>query len=43
MRTRLADLGCDIFTGSPADFARFIETETRKWAEVIKYTGVTAD
>jgi tripartite-type tricarboxylate transporter receptor subunit TctC len=43
MRTRLTDLGCDIFTGSPADFAKFIESETRKWAEVIKYTGVTAD
>jgi tripartite-type tricarboxylate transporter receptor subunit TctC len=43
MRTRLADLGCDIFAGPPADFAKFIENETRKWAEVIKFTGVTVD
>jgi tripartite-type tricarboxylate transporter receptor subunit TctC len=43
MKTRLADLGCDIFAGSPADFAKFVENETRKWAEVIKFTGVTAD
>jgi tripartite-type tricarboxylate transporter receptor subunit TctC len=43
MSTRLADLGCDIFAGSPADFAKFIEDETQKWAEVIKFTGVTAD
>jgi tripartite-type tricarboxylate transporter receptor subunit TctC len=43
MKKRLADLGCDIFAGSPADFAKFIEIETRKWAEVIKFTGVTAD
>ena len=43
MKKRLADLGCDIFAGSPADFAKFIEYETRKWAEVIKFTGVTAD
>jgi tripartite-type tricarboxylate transporter receptor subunit TctC len=43
MKTRLADLGCDIFAGSPADFARFIADETRKWAEVIKFTGVTAE
>jgi tripartite-type tricarboxylate transporter receptor subunit TctC len=43
MKKRLADLGCDIFAGSPADFAKFIENETRKWAEVIKFTGVTAD
>src|SRR5262249_56398879 len=43
MKARLADLGCDMFAGSPADFAKFIEDETRKWAEVIKFTGVTAD
>jgi tripartite-type tricarboxylate transporter receptor subunit TctC len=43
MKARLADLGCDMLAGSPADFANFIENETRKWAEVIKFTGVTAD
>jgi tripartite-type tricarboxylate transporter receptor subunit TctC len=43
MKARLADLGCDMFAGSPADFAKFIEDETRKWAEVIKFTGVTAE
>jgi hypothetical protein len=32
-----------MFAGSPGDFAKFIEYETRKWAEVIKFTGVTAD
>jgi tripartite-type tricarboxylate transporter receptor subunit TctC len=43
MRKRLDDLGCDIFPGSPADFAKFIEDETEKWAEVIKFTGVTVN
>src|SRR5262245_6929486 len=43
MKARLADLGCDMLAGSPADFAKFIEKETRKWAEVINFTGVTAD
>ena len=43
MKARLADLGCDMLAGSPADFAKFIEDETRKWAEVIKFTGVTAE
>ena len=43
MKARLADLGCDMFAGSPTDFAKFIEDETRKWAEVIKFTGVTAE
>src|SRR4029453_8964555 len=43
MRTHLTDLGFDIFAGSPANFAKFIKNEARKWAEVIKFTGVTAD
>jgi len=43
VKARLADLGCDMFAGSPADFAKFIENETQKWAEVVKFTGVTAD
>jgi tripartite-type tricarboxylate transporter receptor subunit TctC len=43
MKARLADLGCDMFAGSPSDFAKFIENETQKWAEVIKFTGVTAE
>jgi tripartite-type tricarboxylate transporter receptor subunit TctC len=43
MRKRLDDLGCDIFPGSPADFATFIKDETEKWAKVIKFTGMTAN
>lgn len=43
MRKRLGELGCDIFPGSPADFAKFIEHETEKWAEVVKFTGVTVN
>lgn len=43
MRQRFTALGCDVFTGSPADFEKFIASETAKWAKVIKFAGVKAD
>jgi len=43
MRKRFTDLGCDVFTGSPADFEKFIENETAKWAKVIKFAGIKTD
>jgi tripartite-type tricarboxylate transporter receptor subunit TctC len=43
MRKRFTDLGCGVFTGSPADFAKFIDSETGKWAKVIKFAGIKAD
>jgi tripartite-type tricarboxylate transporter receptor subunit TctC len=39
-RGRLADLGCVIFSGSPADFAKFIADETEKWAKVVRFAGI---
>jgi tripartite-type tricarboxylate transporter receptor subunit TctC len=43
MRRRFTELGCDVFTGSPMDFEKFVESETDKWAKVIKFAGVKAD
>jgi tripartite-type tricarboxylate transporter receptor subunit TctC len=43
MRKRFTDLGCDVFTGTPADFENFIRAETKKWAKVIKFAGIKAD
>jgi tripartite-type tricarboxylate transporter receptor subunit TctC len=43
LRARLADQGTIVFTGSPADFGKFIVDETQKWAEVIKFAGIKAD
>jgi tripartite-type tricarboxylate transporter receptor subunit TctC len=43
MRKRLAALGCGVFTGSPADFGKFIANETKKWARVIKFAGIKAN
>jgi tripartite-type tricarboxylate transporter receptor subunit TctC len=43
MRQRFTELGCGVFTGSPADFQKFIVNETEKWEKVIKFAGVKAD
>jgi tripartite-type tricarboxylate transporter receptor subunit TctC len=43
MRKRFTDLGCEVFTGSPGDFGKFIASETDKWAKVIQFAGIKAD
>lgn len=43
IKTRLSDLGCQILGGSPLEFKQFVEGETQKWAEVIKFSGVKVD
>jgi tripartite-type tricarboxylate transporter receptor subunit TctC len=40
MKARLADLGLLALAGSPAEFRRFIVTETEKWGKVIKFAGI---
>ena len=42
-KQRLADLGCLIFGGSPADFGRFIAGEIEKWTKVIRTAGIKAE
>jgi tripartite-type tricarboxylate transporter receptor subunit TctC len=42
-KARLADLGGTPLVGSPADFGKFIEDETDKWAKVIKSAGIKPD
>jgi tripartite-type tricarboxylate transporter receptor subunit TctC len=37
---RLAEGGGTVFAGSPADFGKFIDDETEKWAKVIKFAGI---
>jgi tripartite-type tricarboxylate transporter receptor subunit TctC len=43
MRKRFTELGCGVFSGSPADFQKFIANETEKWEKVIKFAGVKAE
>src|SRR5215470_2430631 len=42
-KSRLNDLGAEIFTGSPADFGRFIVDYTEKWVKIIRAAGVKAE
>src|SRR5205085_475405 len=39
-RERLADLGCLVLPGPPAEFAKFIAGETDKWAKVVRAAGL---
>jgi tripartite-type tricarboxylate transporter receptor subunit TctC len=43
MRQRLTDLGCGVFSGSPADFGKFIADQTAKWAKVTKFANIKAE
>ena len=37
---RLAGLGSEPFTGSPADFGKFLAAETEKWAKVVRFANL---
>ena len=41
--TRLANAGSEPFSGSPADFGRFLAAETEKWGKVVKFAGLKVD
>jgi tripartite-type tricarboxylate transporter receptor subunit TctC len=43
LKARLADLGGQLFVGSPAEFGKFIAGETEKWGEVVKAAHVKAE
>lgn len=42
-RDRIAALGADIVTGTPAQFAGYIKQENAKWGQLIKETGARVD
>ena len=43
IKAQLADLGGMAFSGSAADFGKFIADETEKWAKVIRAAGIKAE
>jgi tripartite-type tricarboxylate transporter receptor subunit TctC len=43
MTRRLADLGCNVFAGSPANFGKFIAHEAEKWAKVIRLANIKSE
>jgi len=40
IKTRLAELGCLVYPGSPGDFSGFVAGEIDKWAKVIRTAGI---
>jgi tripartite-type tricarboxylate transporter receptor subunit TctC len=40
---RLANVGSEPFSGSPADFGRFLEAETDTWSKVVRFAGLKVD
>ncbi len=43
VKQRLSDIGVVVHGGSPADFGKFIASETAKWSKVIKEAGIKPD
>jgi tripartite-type tricarboxylate transporter receptor subunit TctC len=43
LKAHLADLGGQLFVGSPAEFGKFIAGETEKWGKVVKAANVKAE
>jgi tripartite-type tricarboxylate transporter receptor subunit TctC len=39
-KSRFTDLGAETFSGSPADFGKFIVDFTQKWAPIIRAAGI---
>jgi tripartite-type tricarboxylate transporter receptor subunit TctC len=42
-KTRLTELGSTVLPGSPADFGKFLASETDKWAKVVKFANIKAE
>lgn len=43
MRERLAQVGIEPESSTPAEFAALIEAETAKWQRIVKQAGIQAD
>lgn len=43
VKAALAKLGYEPLVGSPQDFAAFIASEGKKWADVVKRSGLKVD
>jgi len=43
LKARLADLGAEPMSMTPAEFAKFVADETEKWGKVVKFSGAKAE
>ncbi len=41
-KARLAELGCLVSPGAPADYAKFVAGDTEKWGKVVRAAGIKA-
>jgi tripartite-type tricarboxylate transporter receptor subunit TctC len=43
IKARLADLGGEVFTGTPEDYGRYLAGEIARWGNVIAFSGAKAE
>jgi tripartite-type tricarboxylate transporter receptor subunit TctC len=43
LQGRFAELGAEVFPGSPSDFSKLIASEIEKWSKVIRTAKITTD
>jgi len=43
LKGQLFDLGATVLPGSPVDFAKFLVEETKKWGDVVKFSGAKVE
>jgi tripartite-type tricarboxylate transporter receptor subunit TctC len=43
LKGRLAELGAEVFTGTPEDYGRYLKGEIERWAKVIEFSGAKAE
>ena len=43
LKSRLAELGAEVFVGTPEDYGRYLKGEIERWAKVIEFSGAKAE
>jgi tripartite-type tricarboxylate transporter receptor subunit TctC len=43
MKARIAEVGGEVLTGSPTEFAKLIESDAEKWHKVIRAANIKAE
>jgi hypothetical protein len=43
MKKRMADFGAEIGGGTPEEYGRFMASETSRYAEIVRISGVKLD
>jgi len=43
LKARLAELGAEVFTGTPEDYGHYLKGEIERWAKVIEFSGAKAE